>query len=202
LPLPVVAKFACQFVDQFRQPACGSSSLLFSPGRAVLFAFCIDAFLRLFLSGAIFPSAESPGLQKPSISMFGRPVKLPKLGTPGGAGLGGIAKQSCLSYMTVRTQADRMKSSAKRKQEQRLRNPPQTAYATLAGWALGLLIEAHAVRECEEHGHMRDRSDPHAGEHARELARAEPFHGTSPEQAVAALDEVMRSIGDTCPACE
>jgi hypothetical protein len=38
-------------------------------------------------------------------------------------------------------------------------------------------------------------------ENARQVARLEPFPGTSPDQAVAAIDEVMGSIGDTCPDC-
>ncbi len=75
------------------------------------------------------------------------------------------------------------------------------SYRTLEGWALGILIETHAVTECHEHGHMRDRTDPHAWDHAREIARNHPFSGTSPKQAVAAIDEVMRAIGDTCPDC-
>ncbi len=73
---------------------------------------------------------------------------------------------------------------------------------TLEGWALGILLEAHAVTQCHEHGHMRDRTDPHAWDHARDIARQEPFPGTSPDKAVAAVDEVMRSIGDTCPECQ
>jgi hypothetical protein len=66
---------------------------------------------------------------------------------------------------------------------------------------LAVLLEAHAIRECYEHGHMKDRTDPHALEHAREIARQEPFRGTSSEQSLAAIDEVMNSIGDTCPEC-
>jgi hypothetical protein len=79
--------------------------------------------------------------------------------------------------------------------------PPLPAYRTLRGWALGVLLEAHAIRECDEHGHMKDRADPHALEHAHEIARHQPFPGSSPDQAVAAIDDVMQSIGDTCPDC-
>jgi hypothetical protein len=75
-------------------------------------------------------------------------------------------------------------------------------YRTLDGWAISVLLEPHAIKECEEHGHIRDRStDPHAWDRAREIARAEPFPGTSPVLAVAAIDDVMRSVGDTCPDC-
>jgi hypothetical protein len=40
------------------------------------------------------------------------------------------------------------------------------AVLTLRGWAISVLQEASAIRECEEHGWMKDRADPHS----RELA--------------------------------
>jgi len=75
------------------------------------------------------------------------------------------------------------------------------AYRTLHGWALGILIEHNAVTECEHHGHRRDRSDPDAWNRAREEAWRNPFPGATPEACFAALEEVMRSIGDSCPDC-
>jgi hypothetical protein len=45
------------------------------------------------------------------------------------------------------------------------RQPP---FRTAERWARLVLLEVGAIRECEEHGWMRDRSDPHA--------RARPFH--------------------------
>ena len=90
---------------------------------------------------------------------------------------------------------------------QHLRRQPETPltrrppFRSLRGWAIGLLMEAHAIRECEEHGHIRDRTDPDAWAHARAHAAADPYPGAPPAEAVAALDEVMRSIGDTCPEC-
>ena len=56
--------------------------------------------------------------------------------------------------------------------------PPQTpreAYRTLEGWALGKLIENHAVTECSDHGHRRDKADPEAWNHAREEAGGTRF---------------------------
>lgn len=50
---------------------------------------------------------------------------------------------------------------------------------------LGVLQEAHATRECEEHGWMRDRADPPPG--------------VPPDQAVAEIRDVLNSIGDSCP---
>jgi hypothetical protein len=50
---------------------------------------------------------------------------------------------------------------------------------SLNGWAISVLYETNAIRECEEHGWVRDRSDPHARERAFDIARLDPppeFH--------------------------
>ena len=91
-----------------------------------------------------------------------------------------------------------MKSNLKRSPAFRRQRP---AFLTLAGWALGTLIDFGAVTECEDHGHRKDRSDPHAWERARDEAWRHPFSGATPEACIAALDEVMASIGETCPDC-
>jgi hypothetical protein len=57
------------------------------------------------------------------------------------------------------------------------------------------------VRQGEEHGWMQDRADPHAREPATEIARRDPPDGVSPDEAVAAVTDVLDSIGDTCPEC-
>jgi hypothetical protein len=44
------------------------------------------------------------------------------------------------------------------------------AIRTLRGWAISTLLDAGAIRECEQHGWMQDRSDPHARERAVEAA--------------------------------
>ena len=72
---------------------------------------------------------------------------------------------------------------------------------TLRGWAVSVLQEAGAIRECDEHGWMKDRADPHAHERARRIARDEPAFGLTPDQAAALIDDVLASIGDTCPEC-
>ena len=51
-------------------------------------------------------------------------------------------------------------------------------------------------------GHRRDGADPDAWNRAREEAWRNPFPGVTPEACIAAMDEVMRSIGDTCPDCD
>jgi hypothetical protein len=75
------------------------------------------------------------------------------------------------------------------------------AIRTLRGWAISVLQEAGAIRECEEHGWMQDRTDPHAREKAVEMARQDPPPGVSPDAASDEVREVLDSIGDTCPEC-
>ncbi|MCK1598833.1 hypothetical protein [Bradyrhizobium sp. 164] len=76
------------------------------------------------------------------------------------------------------------------------------AIRTQRGWAIHVLQEAGAIHECEEHGWAKDRADPHAREHALDIAKQDPPYGLSPDQAVAEIREVLDSIGDTCPECE
>jgi len=56
---------------------------------------------------------------------------------------------------------------------------------TLRGWAISVLQEAGAIRECDEHGWMKERADPHARQRALDIARQDPPMGLSPERAVA-----------------
>ena len=75
------------------------------------------------------------------------------------------------------------------------------AIRTLRGWAINVLNEAGAIRECEDHGWVQDRADPHARERASDIAREDPPPGVSPQSAAIAIAEVLDSIGDTCPEC-
>jgi len=75
------------------------------------------------------------------------------------------------------------------------------AIRTLRGWAIQVLQEAGAIRECEEHGWMQDRADPHARERAFEIVRRDLPAGLSTDEAAAEIREVLDSIGDTCPEC-
>jgi hypothetical protein len=50
----------------------------------------------------------------------------------------------------------------------------QPAIRTLRGWAISVLNEAGAIRECEEHGWMQDRAEPHARDRAFQIARTDP----------------------------
>ena len=75
------------------------------------------------------------------------------------------------------------------------------AIRTLRGWAIHVLQEAGAIHECEEHGWAKDRADPHAREHAFDVARQDPPGGVSSEEAAAVVRDILDSIGDTCPEC-
>jgi hypothetical protein len=75
------------------------------------------------------------------------------------------------------------------------------AIRTLRGWAISVLQEAGAIRECEEHGWAQDRADPHARERAFDVARGNPPPGVSAEAAAVAIAEVLDGIGDSCPEC-
>ena len=77
----------------------------------------------------------------------------------------------------------------------------RAAIRTLRGWAISVLQEAGAIRECGEHGWMQDRADPYARQRAFDVACQHPPAGVPPEAAVAAIDDVLESIGDTCPEC-
>jgi hypothetical protein len=77
----------------------------------------------------------------------------------------------------------------------------RAAIRTRQGWAISVLLDAGAIRECEEHGWMQDRADPHARERAIAIARQDPPSGVSPEEAAAAIEDVLGSIGDACPEC-
>ncbi|WGD50259.1 hypothetical protein QA641_32315 [Bradyrhizobium sp. CB1650] len=75
------------------------------------------------------------------------------------------------------------------------------AIRTLEGWARRVLLDAGAILECEKHGWMKDRGDPHARERALVVAREAPPPGVSPEAAAVAIVEMLESVGDTCPEC-
>jgi len=77
----------------------------------------------------------------------------------------------------------------------------RAAFRTIEGWARLVLFEAGAIRECEKHGWAKDRADPHARDRALIVARQEPPVGLSPNEAVAAVEDVLGSIGDACPEC-
>jgi hypothetical protein len=78
---------------------------------------------------------------------------------------------------------------------------PRPAFRTIEGWARSVLLEAGAIHECDTHGWMQDRADPHARERALIIACDHPPPGVSPAQAITAVEDTLGSIGDTCPEC-
>lgn len=82
-----------------------------------------------------------------------------------------------------------------------LTNKPRPTFRMLQGWAISVLMEAGAIRACEEHGWKKDRGDPHARELAFAIADHNRPFGVSPQAAAGAIAEVLDSIGDTCPEC-
>lgn len=78
---------------------------------------------------------------------------------------------------------------------------PKPTFRMLDGWAISVLMEAGAIRACEEHGWKKDRGDPHAQELAFEIADLNRPFGVSPRAAARAIEEALISIGDTCPEC-
>jgi hypothetical protein len=68
-------------------------------------------------------------------------------------------------------------------------------------WAISVLKEAGAIRECEEHGWLQDCADPHARERALEIARRNPLVGLSDREVVAAIGDDLAGVGDACPEC-
>src|SRR4051794_23898341 len=64
----------------------------------------------------------------------------------------GPSLRCCNNFSLIRDSA--MKSTSQRK---RPAGVSRSAYRTIEGWALGVLIEQQAVTECDHHGHRRDR---------------------------------------------
>lgn len=68
----------------------------------------------------------------------------------------------------------------------------RTAIRTVREWAIAVLQEAGAIRECAYHGWMQDRADPNAREQAFQIARRDPPPGLSPEAAASSIRQRPR----------
>ena len=75
------------------------------------------------------------------------------------------------------------------------------AIRTLRGWTIGILHEAGAIRECEEHGWAQDCAGRHARDRDFDIARQDSPAGISPEAAVVEFREVLDTIGGSCQEC-
>jgi hypothetical protein len=68
-------------------------------------------------------------------------------------------------------------------------------------WASNILLHAHAIAPCPEHGFMRLRFHHAAIDYAHALAARDPLPGKSKAKSAAALDEYLDGLSDDCPAC-
>ena len=82
-----------------------------------------------------------------------------------------------------------------------MRKQQEPSYRTIERWAVRQLLDAGAIKECPDHGYMQCRSNPDARADAFSSARETPLEGLSPDDAVAALHDVLGGIGDACPHC-
>ncbi|SHG03886.1 hypothetical protein [Bradyrhizobium erythrophlei] len=71
------------------------------------------------------------------------------------------------------------------------------AIRTLRGWAIHVLQEAGAIRECGERGWMQDRADSHARERAFDIARRDPPAGVSTDEAAADAVRAQGAVRDS-----
>jgi hypothetical protein len=67
------------------------------------------------------------------------------------------------------------------------------AIRTLREWAISVLQEAGAIRECEERGWMQDRADPHGASGPSNSPTGMDSCGV----AIMTVAEVLEGIGDT-----
>lgn len=74
--------------------------------------------------------------------------------------------------------------------------------STLEMWATDLLLEAHAIIACPDHGYMRLRHSHHAIDYAKDLAEHRKFSGKKKIERISAVEDVLDGLGDTCPACD
>jgi hypothetical protein len=81
-------------------------------------------------------------------------------------------------------------------------NERRRAIRTYRGWAISVLQETGAIRECEQLCWMQDRADPHARPRAIDIARSDPPPGLSAREGRAAIEKVLDKISDACPECE
>lgn len=73
---------------------------------------------------------------------------------------------------------------------------------TLSMWATAILLEAHAIAPCADHGYLRLRNSHHAVDYARSIAEHRKFSGKNKKERVKAIDKILDKLADTCPACD
>lgn len=72
---------------------------------------------------------------------------------------------------------------------------------TLEQWATRILLHAHAIAPCPEHGYMRLRFSHQGLDYAHALAEHERYPGMSKAKCIEAVDQLLDCLSDECPAC-
>lgn len=78
---------------------------------------------------------------------------------------------------------------------------PKKKSISVDDWAAHILLHAHAIAPCPEHGFMRLRFHHAAIDYAHALAAGDPLPGKSKAKSAAALDDFLDGLSDDCPAC-
>ncbi|MEH2469273.1 hypothetical protein V1281_001476 [Nitrobacteraceae bacterium AZCC 2161] len=73
---------------------------------------------------------------------------------------------------------------------------------TLTNWATDLLLEAHAIAPCPDHGYLRLHHSHQAVDYALSMAEHRHFSGKNKKQRVEAVEKILDGLADTCPACD
>jgi hypothetical protein len=79
--------------------------------------------------------------------------------------------------------------------------PKRKTEHELEMWAADLLMEAHAIAPCPDHGYTRLRHSHHAVDYALSLAEHRTFSGKNKKERIAAVESVLDGLSDECPAC-
>jgi hypothetical protein len=142
------------------------------------------------------------GPEKEDIATAAQATRLPQReGTGGKAAPRGIRNPWPVFATRKWGRAVRIRLGHERSRMLMLFRKRRPAILTLRGWAIAVLQEAAAIRECEEHGWLKDRGDPDTRGRALAVAHQAPPPDISPDEAVSAVQDVLGSIGDTCPEC-
>lgn len=78
--------------------------------------------------------------------------------------------------------------------------PKRKTENELEMWAADLLMEAHAITPCPDHGYKRLRHSHHAVDYALSLATPNIL-GKNKKERIAAVESVLDGLSDECPAC-
>jgi hypothetical protein len=69
-------------------------------------------------------------------------------------------------------------------------------------WATGILLNAHAIAPCPEHGFMKLKFHHAAVDYAHALAETHPLPGAGKRKSIEVLDGFLDGLSDQCPGCD